>query len=152
MAAPATPETTRPTFTVRVMPCLDNEPTVTYDVFVVDHPDFAGGGDDATGAVLDTVQRILAQHPRCTLRIETVQDFAPLVPALQAYARAHLDIDPPAAVLAYIIAELHTAQAHQLAQHLEERHDLGQLTETWQVRMAINKLAHTAALLHTSQG
>lgn len=143
---PSLPTATRPTLTVRVMPCLDNEPTVTYDVFVVDHPDFAGGGDDATTAVLDAVQRILTAHPRCTLQIETVADFAPAVPALQAYARAHLDHDPPAAVLAHVIAELHAAGAHDLAQQLEARRDLGQLTEAWQVRMIINKLAHTAAL------
>ncbi|HEY0605256.1 MAG TPA: hypothetical protein VGD58_20215, partial [Herpetosiphonaceae bacterium] len=86
------------------------------------------------------------QHPRCTLRIETVEDFAPAVPALQAYVREHGDTDPPAAVLEHVIAELRAAQAHQLAQYLEERRDLGQLTEAWQVRMAINKLAHTAAL------
>lgn len=138
--------TARPSLTVRVIPCLDNEPTITYDVFVVDHPQFAAGGDDAASAVLTAVQRILAAHPRCTLRIETVEDFAPAVPKLQVYAREHLDHEPPAAVLEHVIAELHAADAHTLAQHLEARRDLGQLTNAWQVRMIINKLAHTAAL------
>lgn len=62
MPIPPTPEATRPTLTVRVLPCLDNHPTVTYDVFVVGHPAFAAGGDDATTAVLDAVQHILARE------------------------------------------------------------------------------------------
>jgi hypothetical protein len=152
MSTPASDTAIRPSLTVRVMPCLDCYPTVTYDVFVVDHPEFAAGGDDATTSVLDAVQRILAQHPRCTLRIETVEDFALAVPALQAYAREHLETDSPAAVLEHVLAELRAAHADHLARYLEERRDLSQLTEAWQVRMAINKLAHIAALSYETQG
>lgn len=152
MLEPAPQAAPRPRFTLRVLPCLDGYPTVTYDVFVVDHPGFAAGGDDAPTAVLAAVQGILAAHPRCTLTIETVEDFALAVPALQAYAREHLDSDPPAAVLAHVLAELRAAQAQHLVQYLEERHRLGQLAEAWQVRMVLNKLAHTAALMLPTQG